>query len=44
MDQDPDGEDPQTTERAQPVTGGLGIKSVDDVSFTEHDEGLQVDE
>lgn len=42
MDQNLDGNDPQTTEWTQQVTGWLRIKPVDDVSFTEHDECLQV--
>lgn len=41
MDEDPDGNKPQTTERTQQVTGWLRIKPVDDVSFTEDDERLQ---
>lgn len=41
MDEDPDGNNPQRVERTQQVTGWFSVKPVDDVSFTEHDEGLQ---
>lgn len=34
MNQDPDGDGPQTTEWTQQVTGWIGIEPVDDVSFT----------
>lgn len=43
MDEDLDGEGPQRVEWTEQVTRRLRVKPVDDVSFTEHDEGLQRD-
>lgn len=43
MNEDLDGDGPQGAERAQQVTRPLSTKPVEDVSFTEHDEGLQRD-
>lgn len=43
MDEDLDGDGPQRVEWTEQVTRRLCVKPVDDVSFTEHDEGLQRD-
>lgn len=41
MNENPDGKDPQIAKGTQQVTCWLSIEPVDDISFTENDEGLQ---